>query len=342
MSTFFLDKKLKVYLKTSTQWWQIPVSSNPEFNQEAEIDEVKVSSLPQENGTQVSSTSSSKAFKTNLAPVSISFSTQMNPHQNNGNKSSEGILWEFFTGQNETEAGDLNNIFSLKPTYPTFDLYFIYDGARGYKVTGCVLTAAQVQISMSNVATVSWQGLGQTLSPTTWTPVTVQNASALNTSNQIINNLSTLSVDLPTGENSNPFSSAPNVPLISAEISLSVQHSPIRPDLLGHINSTVGFSRGDIVVQGNFSAYVEGTTAGTSKDFIEVIQEEASPLHSLSFNIGGTVADRSVTIKIDNAFIKNPSLATSSALTFSCEFIGTDSAAITNISNSSVARITYN
>jgi|TARA_R100000479_G_C6387556_1_gene203680 hypothetical protein len=338
--TFYFGKELKVYLENSGGlFWRIPVTTEPEFNQANKNQNVDVTTLPQYTGSQISSTSSLKTFKIQNDEASWGFATQMNPYNGGSKNSTEGILWEHFTGQAITETGDLDNEFSLKEVYPTFNLYFIYANNKGYKMSNCVVTSANISISLSQLATISWSGKGTKLEPVTLsTPSTIQNSAALATTNRIINNLSTFSLGAVSGNNLSG-----NVVLTSGFIEMNVAHTGINIDILGEVNDVVSFSRGAISVRGSFEAYVVGSGAESkTKQLINEIRLESDPLSSLTFNIGGTTATKSVTINIPKAFLNNASLNSSGLLTFSSDFVGTQDSSSATVNTSSVVKITYN
>ena len=337
---FYFGKELKVYLENSGGlFWRIPIVSEPEFNQSNNNQDVEVVSLPQYTGSQVSSTSSLKTFKIQNGEASWGFATQINPYNGGSKNSSEGILWEHFTGQAVTETGDLDNEFSLKEVYPTFNLYFIFANNKGYKISNCVITSANLSIALSQLATISWGGKGTKLEPVTLsTPSTIQNSAALATKNQIINNLSTFSL---AAVNSNNLSG--NVAVINASINMKVAHNPVNVDILGEVKDIVSFSRGSISVTGGFEAYISGSGAQSkTKQLVNEIRLESAPLSSLTFNIGGTTATKSVTINIPKAFLNNASFNSAGVLNFACEFSGTQDSSSATVNTSSVAKITYN
>lgn len=322
--TFYLDKEIKVYLENDAgDYYRIEVTAAPEFSQEASSETVLVNTMPQSNATNSTtgvaySSVSSKIFKTEFEPASWSFTTHVRPFNNSGNKqAAESILWEFFTGSFESvAANDTDNSFSLLETYPTFTLHFIYPDNRGYKISGCVISRANISVDISSTATISWSGSGiklEDVSSFTSNP-TIENSSALTGANYITNKLSTL-----TSTNSG---SAFNFPITSMSVSMSVTHQPITSPILAELTYPIGFSRKNIEVTGNFSAYIVHQVAGT-KITSASFRTSNDPIYDVSLNIGGTTTNKNIVVVLPKVFVQTPSYSSADALTFSCDFIAT-------------------
>mgnify|MGYP000891434930 CR=1 FL=1 len=319
---FYFDKEIKVYLQNAAgNYFRVEVNSAPEFSQPAKSETVSVNTMPQTNSSDTAnaySSVSSKVFKTEFEPATWSFSTHVRPFDNGGNnQSAESILWEFFTGSNDTvQSSDTDNQISLKETYPTFTLYFIYPDNKGYKISGCVISNAEISVDINSTATISWTGLGIKLEDVGSFPANpvIQNTSALAGANYITNKLSTL-----TSTNS---ASLFNFPIISMSVGITIEHQPITSPILAELTYPIGFSRKDIQVSGNLSAYIVDETGGT-KSAMSSLRTNNDPIFDISLNIGGTTTNKNIIVVLPKVFMQAPSYSSSDALTFSCTFIAT-------------------
>jgi hypothetical protein len=323
--TFYLDKEIKVYLENDAgDYYRIEVTAAPEFSQSASSESVSVNTMPQSNATNsitglAYSSVSSKVFKTEFEPASWSFTTHVRPFLNSGaSQAAESILWEFFTGSNQSvPAGQTNRVFSLAETYPTFTLHFIYPDNRGYKISGCVISRADISVDINATGTISWSGSGIKLEDESSFPSspTIQNSSALTGANYITNKLSTL-----TSTNS---AAAFNFPITAMSISMSVEHQPITSPILAELTYPIGFSRKNIEVTGNFAAYVISATGAGTKAASAALRAGNDPVYDVSLNIGGTTTNKNIVVVLSKVFIQTPSYSSADALTFSCDFIAT-------------------
>ena len=338
--TFYLDKEIKVYLQNDAgAYFRIEVTAAPEFSQAASSESVSVNTMPQTSVVDTAnaySSVSSKIFKTEFEPASWSFTTHIRPFNNSGNKqAAESILWEFFTGSLETVAasGDTDNYFSLKETYPTFTLHFIYPDNRGYKISGCVISRADISVDINSTGTISWSGSGIKLEDVGSFPSSpsIQNSSALTGANYITNKLSTL-----TSTNS---AAAFNFPITAMSISMSVDHQPITSPILAELTYPIGFSRKNIEVTGNFTAYVITATGGT-KGASASVRSNNDPMFDISLNIGGTTTYKNIVVVLPKVFIQPPSYSSADALTFSCDFIATGPISLGGVTTP-IAQIKY-
>ncbi len=336
--TFYLDKEIKVYLENDAgDYYRIEVTAAPEFSQAASSESVSVNTMPQTRAGDTAnpySSVSSKIFKTEFEPASWSFTTHIRPFNNGGNKqAAESILWEFFTGSTETVSADTDNYFSLKETYPTFTLYFIYPDRKGYKISGCVISRADISVDINSTGTISWSGSGIKLEDKDLFPSspTIQNSSALTGANYITNKLSTL-----TSTNS---AAAFSFPITAMSVSMSVEHQPITSPILAELTYPIGFSRKNIEVTGNFTAYVITETGGT-KGASASLRTNNDPMFDISLNIGGTTTYKNIVVVLPKVFIQPPSYSSSDALTFSCDFIATGPSVLGGVTTS-IAQIKY-
>jgi len=200
--TFYFGKELKVYLESSSgKYWRISVEAPPTFSQSAATENVAVQAMPQINASaQTNSSYTLKNFKTEFNAAEWSFVTNIRPYSNSGNKqSAESILWEYFTGSSEdVAAAHTDNQFSLKETYPTFTLHFIYSNNKGYKITGCTVTKADINVDTASVGKIAWSGSGLKLEEAELAPpAQIENSAHLAGTTYLTNKFSTLTSALP-------------------------------------------------------------------------------------------------------------------------------------------------
>ena len=335
---FYFGKELKVYLENSSgQYWRIELETPATFTQSAAHESVAVQTMPQINSSQqTSSHHTLKRFKTEFNAADWSFTTNIRPYRNGSDKqSAESILWEYFTGASETVSGDTDNQFSLKETYPTFTLYFMYPNNKGYKMTGCVITKADIAVDMASIGKIQWSGLGLKLEEATLSPPTIQNTNHLASGTYITNKLSTL-----TSTNS---ATTFSFPLTALAVNLAVNHAPIATPIIEELSYPVGFSRKEIQISGTFNAYAidTGVSTGKTRQFFANILADSTPVEDIALNIGGTTTNKSLTVVIPQADFEVPSLETSDVLSIGCNFFATSSGSL-GTNATTLTQIKYN
>lgn len=161
---------------------------------------------------------------------------------------------------------------SNRSSLATFDLYFVLGGnAYGsanyandenttiYKITGCVVNEATMNFEVDGIASISWSGMGNTISELTTYDASSAIVTGLSATNNMIRNRLTAANIVGVTPNAKTYS----ITLTGGSITLSNNLTFLTPETLGVVNTPIGHVTGTRSVSGSFTCYADELTNGS-------------------------------------------------------------------------------
>ncbi len=200
----------------------------------------------------------------------------------------------FTTGSNKTRLG-------------TFDLYFvlgankaIQDGATNgvfpaseattiYRIANACVNEATVNFEIDGIATVSWSGMGRTISEVASVDFSAAGYTLItngvnSTSNMIRNRLTALNAVGVT-----PNAKTYAVTLTGGSITISNNMSFLTPEVIGVVNQPLEHVTGTRSVSGSFTCYLDEATNGSIDLYQDLLGATTTVTNKfdLEFFVGG-------------------------------------------------------
>ena len=216
---------------------------------------------------------------------------------------------------------------SNKATIGVFDLYFVFGGAKVaatstsdstpganyavgdqmiYRIKNCSMNEASIDFDLDGLATVAWSGMGKIITEesglnffsgtqaltdgttlTTASQTTLITEGVSNTTGFIRNRLSDLTIN-PTDTSLKGDGNDYVATLTGGNITFSNNLTYLTPETLGVVNQPLGHVTGTRTIGGNFTCYLDNSTAGSAELFEDLIESTTDIQNSvsLSFDIG--------------------------------------------------------
>lgn len=181
-----------------------------------------------------------------------------------------------------------------------------------YKVNQCSVNQATVSFGIDQISQIAWTGFGTTYAEITDTDALAELpaiAQANSTANFITNKLST--VTLWAGINATSGTEY-TLPLTGGEITINNNLNYLTPEVLGIVNSSIGYYTGTRAVQGNMMAYLRtGAGNNTGKLLTDILATSASTPETqftLTVEIGGKTNATRVEFNVAGAMLQIPTI----------------------------------
>lgn len=316
-SNLFFNRHTRVYLKQGTNIWEIPVLSGYSFSQSTNSSQVTLSEMSDATGT---SRRGQAAFNDSLAPAEWSFDVYARPTSADSYmRAVEEPLWANMVAINSYTTGtpgswaagvtigasnlDFDFDDSNKTTLGTFDLYFVLGASKAspndptviyandtdttiYKVAGCVVNEATINFEIDGIATISWSGMGATVTEVSTLDTTGAIRTGIDTtSNMIRNRLTALTAVSSVSGSSKTY----DITLTGGSITISNNISFLTPETIGIVNVPLGHVTGTRSVSGSFTAYLDTKSNGTADLYSDLLGATTVVTNAfdLNFYVGG-------------------------------------------------------
>jgi hypothetical protein len=161
---------------------------------------------------------------------------------------------------------------SNRSSLATFDLYFVLGGnvygsanyandenTTIYKVEGCVVNEATMNFEVDGIATISWSGMGTTISELSAYNASTAITTGLSATNNMIRNRLTAANIVGVTPNAKTYS----ITLTGGSITISNNMTFLTPETLGVVNTAIGHVTGTRSVSGSFTCYADELTNGS-------------------------------------------------------------------------------
>ena len=330
------SRDTKLFITFDGRNIEIPILDGYSFSQAANPTEIALSEAATSAGV---TRRGRKIFNNSYAPVEFSFQTHMRPFAKAGGTlgtsgsaggtdghgwATEAVLWGLFNSRAVTQdgsnikdsaptnivsaasSGAMNVIFSEsnrvllgEATYTFVVNEATTTGGINYQITNGVLNEASIDFDLEGLATISWSGMGSTLTETatdapldrTGTNCIYEGVDASN--NFIANKLTTVTLDPTNGQAGLP-NPAYTIALTGGNITFSNNISFLTPEELSVINTPFRHVTGARSISGSLTCYLD-EAAAHSADLFQDLSEATSLLtneFALTVNVGGTTAPK--------------------------------------------------
>lgn len=254
-----------------------------------------------------------RAFNTQLNPVEWSFGTYVRPSKPATNVTCvERFLWNALacaTANADSSAAWVaatdvatlsftnSNVHTLAPCALIFKVDNTY-----YKVKNVAVNTAEVGFGIDQIAMINWSGFGTTYAEITDTDALAELPTILaadSTAGFITNKLSTVTLySNISGDGSTGGSVSYSVPITGGTLTISNNLTYLTPEILGVVNTPIGYFTGTRSIGGNLTAYLRtGATDYHTGKLLNDILAGATTITETKFNMklqmgGGTNTTR--------------------------------------------------
>ncbi len=335
------SRDTKLFITFDGRNYEIPILDGYSFSQAANPTEINLSEAATAAGV---TRRGRKIFNNSYAPAEFSFQTHMRPFAKAGGTLGEGgsvagtvgdgwateaVLWGLFNSRavnqdnGNIDDGDTNTVSAAangtmnvtfsesnrvllgEATYTFVVNEATTTGGINYQITNGVLNEASIDFDLEGLATISWSGMGSTLTETTTggtdnaplvrtaTNCIYEGVDATN--NFIANKLTTVTLD-PTNSQTGLPDAAYTIALTGGNITFSNNISFLTPEELSVINTPFRHVTGARSISGSLTCYLDEAGAH-SADLFQDLSEATSLLtneFALNVSVGGATAPKAV------------------------------------------------
>lgn len=331
------SRDTKLFITFDSRNYEIPILDGYSFSQSANPTEIALSEASTSagvtrRGRKIFNNSYAPAefsFQTHMRPFAKAGGTVGTSGSAGGNAghgwAPESLLWALFTSRavNHDSANDryddgvANTVTTANDG--TMNVPFTYSnrallgeatytfvvneatttGGINYQITNGVLNEASIDFDLEGLATISWSGMGSTLTETaTVDPLDRTDNNCVYegvdaTNNFIANKLTTVILD-PTDSQTGLQNPAYTIALTGGNITFSNNISFLTPEELSVINTPFRHVTGARSISGSLTCYLDEAGAH-SADLFQDLSEATSLLtneFALTVNVGGTTAPK--------------------------------------------------
>jgi len=195
-----------------------------------------------------------------------------------------------------------------------FWLFFVVDNST-YRIDRCAVNQAEMTFDLTGISSISWSGFGTALvdvtGTVTITPGTNATAFAVaaNADTFITNKLST--IVLKSSINGSVSPTTYTVPITGGTFTYSNNIEYVTPEILGAVNSAIGYFTGTRSVSGNLTAYLKTGTnesAQLLKDMLLAAATTSETKYLLEIAVGGKSNQTRVELLMPGTSLQIPSI----------------------------------
>lgn len=299
--------------------WEIPVLSGYSMAQSMQTSEITLNEMTTAGGV---SRRGRQMFNDAKSPTEWSFDTYARPYKSTNHYTVEEPLWATMVGNNlgivtgtGTSAtttwamgttrdatslvfdfnssntvilGKLELFFILGANKVTGRNYTITDAGSTviYRVGEAVVNEASISFDIDGISTISWSGMGQSAKENGYFFGTNAARGGTNLTNNFIRNRLTALTAVST----TPTSTTYAITLTGGQITINNNISFLTPEVLGVVNQPLTHVTGTRTVSGNFTAYLDEVTNGTTdlfQNLSEIGYATVTNTFALDFYVGG-------------------------------------------------------
>ena len=213
-------------------------------------------------------------------------------------------------------SASLNFSQSQAHTLAPFALIFKVDNTF-YKVNNCAVNQAEIQFGLDQIAMVNWSGFGTTVAEVTDTAGLAELAliaPADTSANFITNKLTTVTLNSNiSGDGSTGGSKSYSLPITGGSLTITNNLTYLTPEILGIVNSSIGYFTGTRGMQGNLTAYLRtGTgqnhTGTLLNDILAAVDTSPETKFNVTIEVGGKTNDTRVELQMPAVQIQVPTI----------------------------------
>ena len=335
----YLSRSAKMFVKLGSNIWELPILEGYSLSQSSNTSEVTLNEAAgsggaSRRGRRIFNDSLAPAefsFSTYVRPFqSTGTGTGKASTTDNETHAVEEVLWAMMAGADTYTANNAypfskgsasNSTNVVTPTGATktsinwgqsnvvqlgtgFSIIFQIEeqdsdaGFLTYTIDGAVINEATIDFDIEGIATINWSGMGTAIAEAAAEidPTIYEGTTATN--NFIQNKISTCAIN-SSGSDFTGMLDAYNVTLTGGSITISNNISFLTPAELDKINKPIGHVTGTRSISGNFTCYLDGTSAGSADLFEDLSTSLTSGTTSaitnsmaLTFALGGASAPK--------------------------------------------------
>jgi hypothetical protein len=232
-----------------------------------------------------------------------------------------------------TLAVTSSNVHTLAP----FALIFKIDNTF-YKVSNCSFNMAEVNFGIDQIAQVAWTGFGTTYATFDSTHAAATELGALavpdTTANFITNKLSTVSIGTglrgALGTDGLVTAGAQySVPITGGTLTINNNLTYLTPEILGTVNTPIGYFTGTRAVSGNLTAYLRSSATTETADLLSAILADSATAadnkYSMILSMGGVSNATHVEFAFNGAMLQVPTIDVQDVISTTINFTGQSS-----------------
>jgi hypothetical protein len=242
----------------------------------------------------------------------------------------ERLLWNALAGKYDlydptnsspawaeaTGSASLNFSQSQAHTLAPFALIFKVDNTY-YKINNCAVNQAEIQFGLDQIAMVNWSGFGTTVAEISDTQgladlATVAPADV--SANFITNKLTTVTLNSNiSGDGSTGGSVSYSLPITGGSLTIVNNLTYLTPEILGIVNSSIGYFTGTRGMNGNVTAYLRTGTGGTHtgtllNDILASVDTSPETKFNMTIEVGGKSNATRVELQMPAVQIQVPTI----------------------------------
>lgn len=209
-----------------------------------------------------------------------------------------------------------------------FSLVFKVDNTY-YKVQTCAVNQAQISFGIDQIAQIQWTGFGTTYAEVTDTAGLAELATIVGApadAHFITNKLSTVTLVSGIDDVGATAGTSYTLPLTGGDITIANNLTYLTPEILGIVNSSIGYYTGTRAVSGNMTAYLRtGAGNNTGKLLSDILATSASTpetAFTLSIEIGGKTNANRIELVLPAAMLTIPTIDIQDVVSTSVAFTG--------------------
>lgn len=339
--------------------WEIPVLSGYSMAQSMQTSEITLNEMTTAAGV---SRRGRQMFNDAQSPTEWSFDTYVRPYKSTNHYAVEEPLWATMIGNNlgvvtgtgssattSWALGTTRNSTSLVFDFNSsnsvvlgkLDLYFILGAnkvtGRNYTITDAgstviyrvgeaVVNEASISFDIDGISTISWSGMGQSAKEIGYFYGTDAASGGTNLTNNFIRNRLTALTAVST----TPTSTTYDITLTGGQITINNNISYLTPEVLGVVNVPLTHVTGTRTVSGNFTAYLDEVSNGTTdlfQNLAEVGYATVTNTFALDFYVGGYTSNDlptapGIQFTFDNAHVEVPAINMDDVISVEANFHG--------------------
>lgn len=249
-----------------------------------------------------------RAFNTKLNPVDWKFSTYIRPNKPASVVTcAERVLWNALvcpydishtsaaSWSESAGSATLTSTQSNSHTLAPFALIFKVDNTF-YKVNQCAVNSAEVSFGIDQIAMVNWSGFGTTYAEISDTAALTELPTitpADTSASFIVNKLSTVVLNSHiSGDGTTGGSVSYTLPITGGTFTISNNLTYLTPEILGVVNSSIGYFTGTKAVSGNLTAYLRTGSGNTHTgklltDILASVDTDTETYFNMTLQMGG-------------------------------------------------------
>lgn len=165
----------------------------------------------------------------------------------------------------------------------SFALIFKVDNVY-YKINNCAINQAEIQFDIAGISQITWNGFGTSVKEITNATALSQIgtiAAANTTADFITNKLSTVTFQSNIGGGGSSYS----VPITGGNITINNNLEYLTPEILGTVNSPIGYFTGARSISGSLNAYLRTGNSGDTGDLLSDILADSATATETKYKV---------------------------------------------------------